>query len=209
MQSQATLYYIHDPMCSWCYAFRPVWIQIQQQLPSSIRVQYILGGLAPDSDQPMPPETRAYIQNQWRKIIETVPDTLFNFAFWEQCQPVRSTYPACRAVLLARQQGKEYEIAMIHAIQDAYYREARNPSDSNTLCALAKQIGLDSGVFTRLLDDDTIQQALLADIRFARSIGTNSFPSLFLQQNTAIQSIPIYYNDADKVLHAIKAGLVG
>ncbi len=208
MQSQATLYYIHDPMCSWCYAFRPVWIQIQQQLPSSIRVQYILGGLAPDSDQPMPPETRVYIQNQWRKIIETVPDTLFNFAFWEQCQPVRSTYPACRAVLLARQQDREYEIAMIHAIQDAYYQQARNPSDRNTLCALAKQIGLDSDTFAKMLDDETTQQALLADIRFARSIGANSFPSLFLQQNNAIQSILLYYNDATKVLHAIKDGLV-
>lgn len=52
---------------------------------------------------------------------------------------------------------------MIHAIQDAYYQQASNPSDRNTLCALAKQIGLDSGVFTRLLDDDTIQQALLAE----------------------------------------------
>ncbi len=208
MQPQAILYYIHDPMCSWCYAFRPVWTQIQQQLPSNISVQYILGGLAPDSDQPMPPETRAYIQNQWCKIIQTVPDTLFNFAFWEQCQPVRSTYPACRAVLLARQQGKEYEIAMIHAIQDAYYQQARNPSDRTTLCTLAQRIGLDFDVFTSALDDDTTQQALLADIRFARSIGGNSFPSLFLQQNDVIQSIPHHYTNAANVLHTIKNALI-
>lgn len=204
MQAPATLYYLHDPMCSWCYAFRPVWTHIQQQLDTSIHVQYILGGLAPDSDQPMPPETRAYIQNQWHKIIQTVPDTLFNFAFWEQCQPVRSTYPACRAVLLARQQGKEYEIAMIHAIQDAYYRQARNPSDRTTLYALAQQIGLDSEVFASALDNDTTQQALLADIHFARSIGGNSYPSLFLQQNDLIQAIPHHYTDAAQVLRSIE-----
>ena len=207
MQSNPTLYYIHDPMCSWCYAFRHVWTEIQQQLDTSVSVQYILGGLAPDSDQPMQPKTRAYIQNQWRKIIQTVPDTLFNFAFWEQCQPVRSTYPACRAVLLARQQGKEYEIAMIHAIQDAYYQQARNPSDRTTLCTLAQRIGLDFDVFTSALDDDTTQQALLADIRFARSIGGNSFPSLFLQQNDKIQSIPHHYTDAANVLHTIEEAL--
>ena len=92
----ATLYYIHDPMCSWCYAFRPVWEQIQQQLPVDIRVQYVLGGLAPDSDQPMPLETRAYVQDQWHKIIQTVPGTVFNFDFWEQCQPRRSTYRDCK-----------------------------------------------------------------------------------------------------------------
>lgn len=205
MQSQATLYYIHDPMCSWCYAFRPVWIQIQQQLDLRINVQYILGGLAPDSDQSMSPETRAYIQSQWRKIIQTVPGIQFNFDFWEQCQPRRSTYRACRAALLARQQGKDYEIAMIHAIQDAYYQQARNPSDRDTLCALAQQIGLDSDIFARSLDDDATQQALLADIRLARSIGGNSFPSLFLQQNKTVQSIPLNYTDAAEMLCAIKA----
>ncbi|MHB1186496.1 DsbA family protein [Thiobacillus sp.] len=207
MQPQTTLYFVHDPMCSWCYAFRPVWTQIEQQLPAGIRVQYVLGGLAPDSDQPMPPETRAYIQDQWHKIIEQVPGTLFNFEFWEKCQPRRSTYPACRAVLLARQHGREVEIAMIHAIQDAYYRQARNPSDDATLRELARQIGLDPEAFARALNAETTQQALLEDIRFARSIGGDSFPSLFLQQNGAIRSIPHHYTDAAEVLRTIKAGL--
>ncbi|MSP27733.1 MAG: DsbA family protein [Methylococcales bacterium] len=195
-------------MCSWCYAFRPVWTQIQQQLDTRVSVQYILGGLAPDSDQPMPLETRAYVQNQWRKIIETVPDTLFNFTFWEQCQPMRSTYPACRAVLLAQQRGREYEVAMIHAIQDVYYQQARNPSDRNTLYTLAQEIGLDADIFIRTLDDDATQQALLADIHVARRIGGNSFPSLFLQQNDVIQPIAHHYTDANKVLHAIKGALI-
>lgn len=56
-------YFVHDPMCSWCYAFRLAWTQIEQQLPTSIRVQYVLGGLAPDSDQPMQPETGFALAN--------------------------------------------------------------------------------------------------------------------------------------------------
>lgn len=207
MQPLATLYFVHDPMCSWCYAFRPVWSQIQQQLPTGIQVQYVLGGLAPDSDQPMPAETRAYIQGQWREIVERVPGTLFNFAFWETCQPRRSTYPACRAVLLARQHGRESEISMIHAIQDAYYRQARNPSDDSTLCELAQQVGLDAGAFARALNAEATRQALLEDIRFARSIGGNRFPSLFLERHGAIRPIPHHYTDAAEVLRSIEAGL--
>ena len=209
MHPQATLYFIHDPMCSWCYAFRPVWSHIQQHLPDGIRVQYVLGGLAPDNDAPMPAETRAFIQGQWHKIIERVPGTLFNFEFWEKCQPRRSTYPACRAVLLARQHGREAEIAMIHAIQDAYYRQARNPSDDSTLCELAQQIGLDATAFAGALNAEATRQALLEDIRFARSIGGDSFPSLFLQRNGAIQPIPHHYTDASEVLRSIEAGLAG
>lgn len=194
MSPEIILYYVHDPMCSWCYAFRPMWMQIQQQLPATIRVQYVLGGLAPDSDQPMPPETRAYVQSQWHKIIQSVPGTVFNFAFWEQCQPRRSTYPACRAVLLAREQGQDGEIAMIHAIQDAYYRHAQNPSDTDTLCALAQQIGLDVAAFARDLNAETTQQALLAEMALARRIGGNSFPSLFLQRDGKIQRVAHDYN---------------
>jgi putative protein-disulfide isomerase len=200
MSPTTTLYYVHDPMCSWCYAFRPVWTQIQQQLPADVRVQYVLGGLAPDSDQPMLPETRAYVQGQWHKIIQTVPGTVFNFAFWEQCQPRRSTYPACRAVLLAREQGQDCEIAMIHAIQDAYYRHAQNPSDTDTLCALVQQVGLNVEVFAHELNAETTQQALRADMALARRIGGNSFPSLFLQRDGEIRQIAHDYTDAGKVL---------
>jgi len=208
MNQQAILYYVHDPMCSWCYAYAPVWAQIQQQLPAALRVQNVLGGLAPDSDQTMPPETRAYIQEQWRKIMQVVPGTVFNFSFWKQCEPRRSTYPACRAVLLARQQGSEYEIAMIRAIQDAYYRQASNPSDADTLCALAQQIGLDAAAFASALNADTTRRELQAEISFARSIGGNSFPTLLLQQNDTFQSIPHDYNVAAKVLRAIKSALL-
>lgn len=208
MKQQTTLYYVHDPMCSWCYAFAPVWTQIQQQLPADLNVQYILGGLAPDTDEPMPPKTHAYVQEQWCKVVQKVPGTQFNFDFWSQCQPRRATYPACRAVLLARQQGVTFEIAMIRAIQQAYYREARNPSDIDTLCALAQQIGLDVDAFAEALNAGATRQALQAEINFARSIGGYSFPSLILQYNVTIQPVQYDYNDASPAIQALKAALL-
>ena len=53
----AILYYAHDPMCSWCWAFRPVWLALLAQLPEGTRVQRLLGGLAPDTDEPMPDQS--------------------------------------------------------------------------------------------------------------------------------------------------------
>ena len=26
------LFYVHDPMCSWCYAFAPVWERVHGEL---------------------------------------------------------------------------------------------------------------------------------------------------------------------------------
>jgi len=80
-----TLYYFHDPMCCWCWAFRPRWQEIVAGLPDHVRSQRILGGLAPDSDQTMPAEMQAKLKSIWQKIQQTVPGTPFNFEFWEKC----------------------------------------------------------------------------------------------------------------------------
>ena len=125
------LYYAYDPMCSWCWGFRPVWEELQARLPAEVRVQPILGGLAPDSDQPMAPDMQSHLQDTWRRIEQRIPGTSFNFAFWENCSPRRSTYPACRAVIAAGAQGPGQESNMVLAIQRAYYQQARNPSDNS------------------------------------------------------------------------------
>jgi putative protein-disulfide isomerase len=44
--------------------------------------------------------------------------------------------PILRAVIAAREQGIDYNEAMISRIQQAYYLEARNPSDNSTLIEL-------------------------------------------------------------------------
>jgi putative protein-disulfide isomerase len=137
------LYYFHDPMCSWCWAFRPLWNELVIGLPNNISYQRILGGLAPDTDQAMPLDIQAKLQSVWQKIQQTVPGTPFNFDFWEKCTPRRSTYAACRAVIAAKQQDPGHEETMILAIQQGYYLEARNPADMTTLIELATEIGLD------------------------------------------------------------------
>ena len=101
------LFYIHDPMCSWCYAFSASLQGLQQDLPASIKFVYLLGGLAPDTSTPMPIDMQQAIQQSWRRIETTVPGVDFNFDFWRLNTPVRSTYPACRALLAARRQGAD------------------------------------------------------------------------------------------------------
>ena len=131
------LVYVHDPMCSWCWGFEPTRHAIVAGLPADTRVWRLLGGLAPDSEQPMPEPMRAALQQTWRRIEEMIPGTRFNFDFWTNNTPRRSTYPANRAVIAARLQGEACDSKMTGAIQRAYYLEARNPSDDSTLASRA------------------------------------------------------------------------
>lgn len=187
-------------MCSWCRAFRPVWTAIRARLPSGIRPQRVLGGLAPDTRQPMPEAMRTYIQDTWRGIERAVPGTEFNFEFWSRCRPRRSTYPACRAVIAAIAQDPHFEEPMIEAIQRAYYLEAQNPSDDDTLIALAEAIGLDRDRFALALNDPSIQAELLRQIEFSRTLGGRGFPSLILDDPRGYRPIDFDYNDPMVVL---------
>ena len=199
----SVLYYVHDPMCSWCWGFAPVLAQLLQSLPAEIQVTRLLGGLAVDSDQPMPVELQQTIAATWQRIQQSIPGTQFNFDFWTQCAPRRSTWPACRAVIAARQQGDEFDARMTRAIQLAYYTQARNPSDESTLLELSNELGLDSKAFAEALAGETVQQQLLAEIERTRQLHATSFPSLVLDAAGSVWPIAVDYNDSAPMLEMI------
>lgn len=189
-----TLFYVYDPMCSWCWAFSPVWSRLKLLLHdneatlstsgSPITIEHVTGGLAPDSDQPMPEPLRQRLQGAWRKIQQVVPGTEFNFDFWENCEPRRSTWPACRAVLAAKFLDSRLEQQMITSIQEAYYLQARNPSDIDTLVSLAENIGLSASAFEQQLLDEQTETLLQQNLQLAQQLGVSGFPSLVLFTDT-------------------------
>ena len=198
-----TLYYVYDPMCSWCWGFEKVWSMVRQSLPNSVNIEYVLGGLAPDSNEPMSNEMREYIQMNWHKIQQKIPGTEFNYTFWDNCHPKRSTYPACRAIIAVKNQKPELEKVMIRLIQQAYYLESKNPSEDDVLISLAKMLDIDITQFTDDLNAETTQQLLSKDITLMQTLNVNSFPSLVLKIGSTLKPISIDYNDADFILNQI------
>ena len=205
--TQFCLFYIHDPMCSWCWGFQKTWQQVHNNLINSVDIQYVVGGLAPDSDQPMPEAQQQAIAGYWRTIQTKIPGTEFNFDFWSQCAPRRSTYPACRAVLAAKTLDHEKETDMIAAIQHAYYLHAQNPSDLETLIACAEKIGLEKTTFESALNSNATEALFQKQLQLATDLGTRGFPSLILTTPLANQFIQIDYNNPDYITQQVMANI--
>lgn len=203
------LYYVHDPMCSWCWGFSATLTEVLTQLPQEIKVCRLLGGLAVDSDAPMPESMQQQIKNTWSRIEDTIPGVKFNFDFWDKCTPHRSTYPACRAVIAARKQGNEYDQKMTKAIQQAYYQQARNPSDNSTLIELAKELGLSEEKFKIDLSSKETEEKLNEEINLSKELFAESFPNLVLQLESELFSISIDYNNSKKILDEINYRITG
>lgn len=197
------IFYIHDPMCSWCYAFDRSWTALQRDLSGNIEVVYLVGGLAPDTMQPMPLETQQMVQQAWQRIEHTVPGVCFNWEFWSRNTPIRSTYPACRAVLAAKKQRADAERDMISAIQAAYYLQAKNPSLVETLQECAQIIGLDKNAFYKDFMSTEIEQQLHHDIQLARRMDVCSYPSLRLEYKGMIFPVAVDYLGHRSMVDAI------
>nr|WP_284694947.1 DsbA family protein [Photobacterium galatheae] len=179
-------------MCSWCWGYQPAFQRLKAKLPEHIHVRYVLGGLAPDSDQPMPEEMQQMLQQTWRRI-EGQLGTPFNHDFWTHCQPRRSTYPACRAVIAAELQGQGE--AMIEAIQKAYYLRAMNPSNAETHVQLAEELGFNPVQFSQDLTSEAVQTLLEQQLALTAALGVSGFPSLVLEVKGQRWPIAVAYQN--------------
>jgi len=190
-------------MCSWCWAFRPTWLKVLSALPSHLNVSYLLGGLAPDSNLTMPLETKEYVQDNWIQIQKVVPGTEFNYDFWTLNKPRRSTYLSCRAVISAKKQHPNFEILMTEGIQKAYYLNAQNPSNEDTLIKIAQDIGLNNESFKTDLRSTEVNKLLLDQIKIIKTMPISGFPSLVLVKGGLLKRIKIDYLKSNYIINQI------
>ena len=178
-----TIYCVVDPMCSWCWGFAPVWREFVSEIPESVAVVDLMGGLAPDNEAPMDSAMRQYVQDAWG-AVKARTGAEFNFEFWNKCEPKRSTYPACRAVIAAGEQASGARSLMYDAIQRAYFLEARNPSDAEALECVAGEIGLDRKQFTEDLGSDHINRIFQLELESVAKLGVSGFPTIVVKRES-------------------------
>ena len=171
------LLYIMDPMCGWCYGFRPELESFLENHPTA-EMDWIMGGLAPDTKEPMDDNLKQTIASYWYEI-EKRSQVTFNHDFWQLNTPYRSTYPACRAVIAAEALVEKSAHKMAEAIQAAYYQQAKNPSLEETLVCCASKIGLDEGKFINVFTAAETEQRFQQHLSIAYQLQLSGFPALF------------------------------
>jgi putative protein-disulfide isomerase len=199
--NESCFYYVHDPMCSWCWAHQTQWSILAVKLADLVNIEYLVGGLAPDSDLPMPAEQREAIAGYWKKINHLL-GTEFNHQFWSENTPRRSTYPACRAVIAASWQGAMKEMNI--ALQEAYYLRAMNPSDVSVHLILAAELGLDVDKFSADLASEGLALEFQKQLQFAHQLPIRGFPSMVLQHQGKMHVIALDYRDHSGALDQVK-----
>ncbi|MCE2028670.1 DsbA family protein [Sessilibacter corallicola] len=198
------LLYVMDPMCGWCYGFQPELEQFLEKYPAA-QVDWIMGGLAPDSNQPMDESLQQTISSYWHQIEEKTQVT-FNHDFWKLNTPYRSTYPACRAVIAAERLKPNSAQQMAKAIQSAYYLEAKNPSLEETLIGCASSLGLDEKEFIQVFKSEETEQRFQQHLSITHQLQIQGFPALlYINDNNQAYPLALGYNNLAGLEQQLKA----
>ena len=176
------LFFVGDPMCSWCWGFSPALQGIRDAAKGRASLRVVMGGLRPGTDNLMDDKMKGYVRHHWEEVQARTGQP-FDFAMFERDGFVYNTEPACRAVVVARNlsfgTGLEgVEVDLFDAIQEAFYAKNTDVTDPHVLRDLAVGLGLDADAFTEAFNDTETIEKTFGDFMEARRMGVQGFPTV-------------------------------
>jgi len=191
----ATLHYVHDPLCGWCYAAAPLTKAAAKLEGLSIALHG--GGLfTGERRRNAGPALRDYVMPHDQRIAMASGQP-FGEAYFEGLlrdeQAIFDSEPPIRAVLAADALAGR-ALDYFHRAQTAHYVEGRRISEAATLRALAVELGLDAAGFEAALhtiDDETLQTHMRESRDLMQAVGGRGFPTFALEQDGSWRRIEL------------------
>jgi putative protein-disulfide isomerase len=179
------MYYIADPMCSWCYGFAQVIQGIHAQYQDRIKISLVTGGLRVGNEYPFTEKLKYTLVHHWREVEEMTKQT-FNYDFTMPDGFIYNTEPSCRAAVVMRKHKGDEVFPFFETLHKAFYAECRDLTDPNTLAELAAQHDLDKDTFITSFQDPEVAQETYDDFAFGHSLGLQGFPSIVLKNTQGL-----------------------
>ena len=186
----ATLHYIYDPLCGWCYGAEPL-VRAAATVPD-LSLELHAGGLWPQPTQ-LPPDMRRYIQQADARIAEMSGQPFGQpYLSGSLLDPtlVLDSRPTIAAVLAAAALDPSKALPMLRGIQHAHYEHGRRVVERDVLGDIAQVCGLARERFAAALDDVPVDAHIAATHRLMGKVGSAGFPTFVLQIGDELFGVP-------------------
>ena len=174
------VWYIADPMCSWCWGFSPVIETIRHDYGERLTIKLVVGGLRAGTTEPLTHGKRAEILQHWHNV-QRMTGQPFTFEGALPAGFIYDTEPACRAVVSAMLIDSSYTFALLAAIQHAFYVEQADVTESKVLIQLATEVGISAEPFSQVFASEAAKQTTQDHFRQAIQWGVRGFPTVIGQ----------------------------
>lgn len=183
--SVATLHYVFDPLCGWCYAAAPL-VEATRRVQGLAVMLHGGGMMSGANRRTITPQWREYVMPHDRRIAQ-LSGQPFGDAYVDDLlrdtDAVMDSTPPTTAILAAEQLGG-LGLAMLHRLQRAHYLEGRRIADSDVLAALAADLGLNAKAFAQTfnaLSGNATTTHFTESREWLHAAGGQGFPTFALQ----------------------------
>ena len=197
--------YIGDPMCSWCWGFVPVLNELLGAYPLPLRT--IVGGLRPGgAAQLLDDNLRSYLKQHWQQV-EQVSGQPFNYQSLARENWRYDTELAARAVVTMRLLVPEQEFVFFKQLQQAFYADAIDITQSEVYPDLLNGFEVDAETFREQMLSDDIKEATYYDFALTQHLGIRGFPSLLLADGDELTMLSHGYRPFEELSDVVNAHL--
>ncbi len=173
------LIYFADPMCSWCWGFAPVISAINAHFGDDLPIRLVLGGLRPGTTTPLSDAHKQALREHWGHVHDASGQPI-DYGFFDRENFVYDTEPASRAVVVLRRQGMGLALSALHRLQEAFYAENRDVTQTATLVKIAAELGADPARFAEEFAGDLARTDTQRDAAISQQTGVSGFPTLIV-----------------------------
>ncbi|RMG21555.1 MAG: DsbA family protein [Bacteroidetes bacterium] len=200
----STIWYIGDPLCSWCWGFSPQFEQLMDALKGEAQLRIRMGGLRPGTREVMDERLKSFLSHHWHEVHHRSGQP-FSFDIMKRDDFVYDTEPPCRAVIVMRHLQPAKEWAFFKAIQYAFYAQNKDTNQTATYLPLVEELGVDWETFREKFESDTFKKKSWQEFAEVAELGIRGFPSVLLQTSGRVHPITLGYMQASLMLERARA----
>ena len=201
------VWWVSDPLCSWCWGMAGEFEQVRAALQGRVQFDLLLGGINVQAVTPLAAAGHdgllARFQEIWQRVAHVTGQT-FSMRFPADATFVYNSLPQCRAVAALRQRLGRAPFAYMHALQSAFFIEARDTSSLLLLAELAACEGVAPEDFLDALNDPQLDDALALEMQIARGYGTTALPAVLVETEHGRSLLAGGYADAPTLQQLIE-----
>jgi len=175
------IYYFFDVLCSWCYGFSPVMIQLFEKYKDRMQFEILSGGMISGEREGPIGEVAPYIKDA-HKVVEERTGVKFGEAFLkeilEEGSTVFSSIPPSLAMTTFKMHNKEEAISFAGALQKAVYYDGIDPNKYEAYGPYAEQFGIAADVFVEQMKSSQATQLMEREFQLTAQSGVQGFPTL-------------------------------
>jgi putative protein-disulfide isomerase len=193
----ATLRYIYDPLCGWCYGAEPLVVAASHV--EGLDVELDAGCLWPEPTS-LPEATRHYIREADARVAamsgQPYGEAYLDGLLFDPALVLHSP-PTIAAVLAAASLDASKGLTMLKAIQHAHYEQGRHVVQDSVLLDIASECGFEPAAFTAALGQVPVDAHIRATRELMAEVGAQGFPTFVLDIDERRLSVPHHHFASD------------